>query len=214
MNYNAVKNNALFTNPKMIHIASDIVKKIRKFETKYPIDDPKSEQKQKKLDEYVYKSAPNPKLTSLKYLYLYINDIDYDGWQGETDDARAIASSLVQNALESGIAGDNYSYFERKVKSDLVLAEYLKGGNITEARLKNALDGLDEDHEYLKKEARRLSNHDLRYDAMRTRNAHEKKMRSLQGALENKRLHGVVVINPNKSRSLGLRNRVRRALKF
>jgi len=194
----------------MIVLASRIVAEIHRFEMK----NPNSTVREARIVDAVYKNAPNPKLASLKYLYMYINDIDVDEWQGEQTDAHAVAQLLVQNALESGIASETYPYFKRKVKSDLVLAEYLKGGNIPESKLRNALNGLDEDYEYLKKEARRLSNHDLRYEAIRTRNEHERKMRTLQGAIENKRLHGVVVINPNQSRSLGIRNRVRKALKF
>ena len=195
---------------KMIVLASRIVAELHRFE----MTNPNSTVREARIVDAVYKNAPNPKLVSIKHLYMYINDIDVDEWQGEQNDARVVAQLLVQNALESGIATETYPYFKRKVKSDLVLAEYLKGGNIPESKLRNALNGLDEDYEYLKKEARRLSNHDLRYEAIRTRDEHERKMRTLQGAINNKRLHGVVVINPNQSRSLGLGNRVRKALKF
>jgi hypothetical protein len=200
---------------KLIVLASRIVAEIHRFELTNPnFNNPNTAVKEARIVDAVYKNAPNPKLASIKYLYMYINDIDVDEWQGEQTDAKLVAQMLVQNALEGGIGADTYPYFKRKVKSDLVLAEYLKGGNIPESKLRNALNGLDEDYEYLKKEARRLSNHNLRYNAIRTRDEHEKKMRSLQGAIDNKRLHGVVVINPNKSRSLGLGNRVRKALKF
>jgi hypothetical protein len=165
------------------------------------------------LVEALYKNAPSPKLESLKYLYLYINEIDIDEWLGEQMDPKEVAELTVQTALENEIGGNRYPYFKRKVKSDIILAEYLKGGHVSEARLRNAVTDLDKDYNYLKKQAQNYSNHTLRYNAMRTRDAHAKKMSSLEGAIGNFRARELhpIIINPNKSRSLGI---VRRALKF
>lgn len=215
MNYNSAKRGGLFLNEKLIHIASKIVADIHKFEMSNPDwNKPNTAVRQSRIAVAAYKSAPSPKLENLKYLFLYINEIDIDEWQGEQTDARDVTDGLIQVAIEGGIAGDNYPYFKRKVKSDLVLADYLRGSNVSESRLRNALNGLEHDYDALKHGARNYSNHVLRYDAIRTRNAHERKMRSLQGALDNKRIHGVVVVNPNNSRALGLGNKVRKALKF
>jgi hypothetical protein len=213
---NAARKDGLFMNEKMIDLASRIVLRIRKFEMTNPdFDNPKTDKKIDQIVKDIYSSVPNPKLTTLKYLYLYILDVDHDEWQGESNNSNDMAKDLVQGILESGIAVERYDYFQRKMKSDLVLIKYLKGGNLSESTLQSVLsNGILGDSLTLTNQAREYANHNLRYDTIRTRDAHLKKVRTLQGALENKRLHGVIVENPNKSRSLGVANRVRRALRF
>jgi hypothetical protein len=216
-NYNIALKEGSFLKVNLLQFAGRVVEMIHKFEETNPNwNNPNTERRERRMADRLYDAVPSPKLITLKYLYLYICEIDIDEWQGPQTDAKSVAEQLIRGALESEIGGSKYIYFKRKLKSDIILAEYLKGGNISEQKLHDALSDIEEDYDKLKQQARQYSNHELRYDTIRTRNAHARKMRTLQGALSNIRARELhpIIIHPNKSKSIGIGNRVRRALKF
>jgi len=200
---NAAKKSGLFMDKEYIEYSLRVVKRIHAYLLAHPNSN--NNGGELRIADAIIDSAPPG---SLRYIYLYINGVDVEDWYEHKMTDQEIAEAIVQNAIESDIAGGDFEYFKRKVKSDLALIDYLEGKKLSSAQLRNAAHNLDKDTEYLSNRARKMSRHNVfRYPTIVNRDAHIKKVATLRAALANLERAHVIIEHPNKSRSLGTRIR-------